>query len=231
MFSATDRKELAHFLATQLVQPVQLVLCTGRGSGDHHPAKPWVAEARDFLKSFGKLHPGIQCHEVNLDEQPELRETYRMRWAPAFALLDAQGQFYGQRQVGLPLGYEMAAFLESVIDLSGQRTELERHTRDSLGMLSVPIHLMVFSTPGCPYCPIAAHLAHQLALWGPTVEADTINALEFPDLAQSYGVQAVPTWVMNGQIIGTGALSERLLLQHLLQAEAAHQQRVAIRRG
>ena len=48
--------------------------------------------------------------------------------------------------------------------------------------------------------------------------ADVIEAQEFPHLARSYGVQAVPKTVINNVVEVLGAVPEAVLLHRLLTA-------------
>ena len=52
----------------------------------------------------------------------------------------------------------------------------------------------------------------------PRVTADVIEAQEFPYLAQSYGVRAVPKTVINNAIEILGAVPEPVLVQRMLTA-------------
>ena len=52
----------------------------------------------------------------------------------------------------------------------------------------------------------------------PRVTADVIEAQEFPYLAQSYGVRAVPKTVINNAIEILGAVPESVLVQRMLTA-------------
>ena len=52
----------------------------------------------------------------------------------------------------------------------------------------------------------------------PRVTADVIEAQEFPYLAQSFGVRAVPKTVINNAFEILGAVPEQVLVQRLLTA-------------
>ena len=52
----------------------------------------------------------------------------------------------------------------------------------------------------------------------PRVTADVIEAQEFPYLAQSYGVRAVPKTIINNAIEILGAVPEPVLVQRILTA-------------
>jgi predicted DsbA family dithiol-disulfide isomerase len=58
-------------------------------------------------------------------------------------------------------------------------------------------------------------LAHQMAIESPHVTADVIEASEFPELIQRYGVRGVPKTMINGTIGIEGAVPEAALVERL----------------
>jgi predicted DsbA family dithiol-disulfide isomerase len=59
-----------------------------------------------------------------------------------------------------------------------------------------------------------------MALESPHVTADVIEASEFPELIQRYGVRGVPKTVINGTVGVEGAVPEAALLNRLNEALA-----------
>jgi len=62
-------------------------------------------------------------------------------------------------------------------------------------------------------------LAHQMALESPMVEAEMVEAMEFPELSNRFGVSGVPQTTINagaGTVIG--AMPEDNLLAEILRA-------------
>jgi alkyl hydroperoxide reductase subunit AhpF len=90
-----------------------------------------------------------------------------------------------------------------------------------LAALDKPLHLQVFVTPTCPYCPPAVYLAHQLAFESDLVRADMVEAIEFPHLSYKYQVQGVPRTVINESTYLEGAAPEGMLLAKIKTAIAA----------
>jgi hypothetical protein len=65
-------------------------------------------------------------------------------------------------------------------------------------------------------------LAHQLAMESPLVEAEMIEAMEFPELANQFDVSGVPQTTINmgaGSVVG--AVPEGQLIVEIRQALAA----------
>jgi predicted DsbA family dithiol-disulfide isomerase len=61
-------------------------------------------------------------------------------------------------------------------------------------------------------------VAHQLAMENPRIVADVIEANEFQDLSERYGVRSVPKTVINDRIEFVGSLPEAKVLEALQEA-------------
>lgn len=124
------------------------------------------------------------------------------------------------RYFGLPAGYEFGGFIQQLIDVANGSTDLSDATRAALRGLSRDVHIQVFVTAGCPFCPMAARLAQKLAVESARVTADVIEANEFPELAERYDVQGVPKVILNEVVHVLGAQPEARFLQSVLRAAA-----------
>ena len=122
------------------------------------------------------------------------------------------------RFVGLPGGYEFSTLLADIVDVSRGRTGLSADTVAAVRAIETPVHLQVFVTPNCPYCPPVARIAHQLAMVNPLVLAEVIEANEFEALSARYRVQTVPKTIINDQIEFVGPRSEARMLAAILEA-------------
>jgi len=122
------------------------------------------------------------------------------------------------RYFGIPAGYELSTLVEDLIDVSKGTTNLSDRTREALATVDQDLHIQVFVTPTCPYCPRAARLAHKLAIENEHVTADVVEVSEFIDMAQLYRVQGVPKTVVNDRIEIVGAVPEPRFLQEVLKA-------------
>jgi len=122
------------------------------------------------------------------------------------------------RFLGLPAGYEFTTLLADVVDVSKGATDLAPETLDVVRAIDQPVHIQVFVTPACPYCPRAARLAHQMAMENRLIVADVIEADEFPELSQRYAVRSVPKTIINNRVEFVGALPEAKVLEALSRA-------------
>ena len=84
--------------------------------------------------------------------------------------------------------------------------------------MSKPVHIHVFITLTCPYCPMAVQLAHEMAMESTLITSDMVEATEFPHLAHKYDVAAVPKIVINETIEFEGALPESKFFKYVVVA-------------
>jgi glutaredoxin-like protein len=119
---------------------------------------------------------------------------------------------------GIPSGYEFSSIIEDVMMVSQGESGLSEATKTQVAELTEPVHLQVFVTPTCPYCPRAVRLAHQLALESDLIRADMVEAIEFPHLSVKYQVQGVPRTVINETVHIEGAVPEPMLMTRFKEA-------------
>ena len=125
---------------------------------------------------------------------------------------------YGIRFYGIPSGYEFSTLVEGIQMVGAGDSGLSQATKDALAKLDKPVHMQVFITPTCPYCPKAVHVAHQMAMESPFVQADMVEAIEFPHLSNKYSVMGVPRTVINEDTHVEGAMPEPMILQKVLMS-------------
>jgi glutaredoxin-like protein len=173
-------------------------------------------EARELAQEIAELSNKITVEVYDFVKDAKKASEYMVDKVPALILMRKDD--YGVRYYGLPAGYEFATFLKDLKMVSKGTTELSEKSRSRLGSVSSPVHIQVFVTPTCPYCPQAVSLAHQFAIENPHVRADMIDIVEFPHLGQKYAVMGVPKVVINERVEFTGLLPEDQFLQHVIVA-------------
>ena len=125
---------------------------------------------------------------------------------------------YGIRFFGIPSGYEFSSLIEDIMVVSKDRTDLTDETRQRLKKLSRPVHIQVFVSVTCPYCPRAVSLAHKLAYESDSIRADMVEISEFTHLAHKYDVFSVPKVVINEVIQFEGVLPEPAFVSKVMEA-------------
>lgn len=150
-----------------------------------------------LLEELTALSDKLSLRTINSITESETAEGYGIDKVPAIVLLDSSGKDFGIRFFGIPSGYEFATLLEDILMVSSGDSGLDEPSLARLAELDHDIHLQVFVTPSCPYCPGAVRLAHQMAFASEKVTGDMVEATEFPQLSQKYMVQGVPKTIVN----------------------------------
>lgn len=198
-----------------LPNPVTLALFVQTGPS----ASPACTDAVDLATEIANHSGGrVSVERHDTDREPDIASQFAITRTPAIVVLggDDGHTDYGIRIFGAPDGYEFATLVEDIRIASRGGADLMPATRDVLAHLTQPLHIQVFVTPTCPYCPRAAVLAHSLAAASPHVVADVIDASEFPVLANYYRVRGVPRTIVNDRVEIEGAVPESNFLAQLL---------------
>ncbi|MGB9636581.1 MAG: protein disulfide oxidoreductase, partial [Thermoplasmata archaeon] len=175
----------------------------------------YCKETLEIVNELKDLGNKISLETYDLTKNRDVAEKYGVDKAPAIVLEagEKRAKFFG-----IPAGYEFTALVEDIVEISYEKPELHEKTRALLKNVDRDVHIMVFVTPTCPYCPAAVRIAHKFAFQNPKISAEMIEASEFPDLAEKYGVFSVPKVVINNDVEFEGALPEEHFAEHVLLA-------------
>ena len=175
-------------------------------------------ETRALLEDVASLSNKITLTVHDARMETDLVREMGVSRVPTLVL---RGAAHGiLRYLGMPAGLEFGTLLEDLAAVSRGTTTLTTESRTKLATLTKPVHVQVFVTPTCPYCPKVASLAHQAAVENANVTADVIEISEFPDLATQYDVRGVPKIVMNDVVELVGAQAEAAFVDAMLKAAA-----------
>ena len=214
-----DRDVLARFLNDKLQDPVKIIFVSQENTNLEPPLHTpcqWCRETENLITELVSLNEKLSLERFDYITDERIAGEYGVDKIPA--LIPMGDIDYGIRFFGVPSGYEFATVLEAIVDVSRRNTSLGEKTKTRLKDLTRDVHIQVFISPTCPYCPAAVRLAHQMAIESPRVRADMVEIQEFPHLAQRYNVQGVPNIVINETTSIEGAPPETLLLLHILKA-------------
>ncbi len=203
------RQEVSKMLAG-LPGPVRLVMFIQQFECEY------CTETRQLVEEVAELSDRITAEIYDFQADRAKAEELGIDKIPAIAIIGAQD--YGVRFYGIPAGYEFASFLHAIQSVASGKPELSNATLKVLAGIQKPVHIQVFVTPTCPYCPQAVMLAHQMAIASPMVRADMVEAMEFPHLAIKYQVMGVPRTVINETVHIEGAVPESMVVAKLREA-------------
>jgi glutaredoxin-like protein len=206
------RQEVSKILA-DLPGPVRLVMFTQEFECEY------CTETRQLVEEIAELSDRITAEIYDFQADRAKAEELGIDKIPAIAVIGAQD--YGVRFYGIPSGYEFTSFLHAIQSVAAGKPELSDVTLRVLAGVQKPVHIQVFVTPTCPYCPQAVMLAHQMAIASPLIRADMVEAMEFPHLAIKYQVMGVPRTVINETVHIEGAAPESMVVARLQEALGA----------
>lgn len=183
----------------------------------------YCSETRELAEELAALTDKISIEVFDFEDDKEAVETYNIDKIPAMAIVKGgtEPRDYGIRLYGIPSGYEFSTLLEDIVMVSSGESGLAEETKSELAQLTTPLHLQVFVTPTCPYCPRAVRLAHMMAMESDLVTGDMVEAIEFPHLSNKYNVMGVPRTVINEHAYLEGAAPEAMLMAKVREAIAA----------
>lgn len=169
-------------------------------------------DARAFAEEFADLSDKIKLETFEFVKDQSEAEKYGVDKIPAMVLLDKDKKDYGVRFYGIPGGYEINSFLTALNEISGNRDELPEELRKRIQAIDKDVHIQVFVTATCPYCPGAVVTGHRLAMENPHIKADMVDATAYPELSIKYGVRGVPKIVINEDhdLVGNQPVAEFL---------------------
>lgn len=175
-------------------------------------------DTHNLLSEVVELSDKLEMEVYNLLTDAETAAKFKVEKVPALALVDENDTDFGIRYYGIPSGYEFASLLDDILMISEGDSGLSESIRETLKSLRGNVHLQVFVTPTCPYCPGAVRIAHQMAYESEKITADMVEATEFPHLSNRYNVRGVPRTIINEDQALEGMRSPEDVLSEVLRA-------------
>lgn len=204
-----DKKEaIKNEFTEKLEKPVKIIMFT------QELECRFCSDTRLLVQDMATLSDKISVEIYDFVANADKAKQYGIDKIPALAILGEKD--YGVRIYGIPYGYEIQTLIDAIVGVSRGKTDISDKTREVLADIKAPVHIQVFVTLTCPHCPVAASIAHKLAIESDLIRADVIDATEFPQLAQKYTVIGVPKVIINEKVEFVGAFNEDLFAEHAL---------------
>ncbi len=194
----------------QISRDIQLFLFTRPGQND-----VFCDAARKAIRFFRQLTDKIVLREYSLDH--ELADKYNAVYSPTI-LLDPE--HYNIRWLGAPIGEEGRIFLEALLHIGAQKSNLGQQSLKVMERIEGYRNIKVFVSATCPYCPQQALNALRAAVERPDlISLEIVDIQANPDLAKQYAAQSVPQTYANDVLIAQGAQPEELFMLSLDKME------------
>ena len=221
MLTDQDKEFLRNRFRDELKNDVTIIAYTKKEEGLESPGLEceFCNETEELMNELKDLSDRINLEVRQFRPNDQVASDLGIDKLPALIVTGADQASKAVTYFGIPGGFEFSSLVEDIIDLSKRTTDLDQSTIDKVKSVDKDIHIQVFFTPTCPYCPIAVRTAHQMAMENPQhIKADAIEAAEFPALVDKYEIQAVPTVVINDNIQFEGALPEEDFANQIVEA-------------
>lgn len=176
----------------------------------------YCSETMEILDTLAKLDSRIKVTKYNIKAAKKEAKFMGVNKVPAIVIGGAK--MYNVHYYGIPAGYEFSSLIEDIIDASKGRTSLSESTKNAIRKINKPVDIKVFVTPTCPYCPKAVRVAHQFAMENQLITSSMIEAQEFMELSEKYGVMGVPKVVINDSVSFEGAYPEDVFAKYVIDA-------------
>ena len=198
-------------------EPVQVLFFGSKDNCDY------CNETKQLLEEVTALNDKLELSVYDMQEHADVAKQFNVTNAPGIVIAakdNEEVKNLGIQFSGIPSGHEFSTLINDIVIVSKRESGLDAKTREFLKNLTQPLHLQVFVTPTCPYCPRAVLLAHQMAMENPQmIRAEGVEATEFPELANRFNVRGVPQTVINsGKGMVVGAVPEQNLVAEIMRA-------------
>lgn len=209
VIDAEKKVEIQRILSA-LVSPVKLLFFTQEN------ACPSCKQQQELLEILVTLSDKLELKVYDFVLHGDEAINYQIDKIPVTAVVAEKD--YRIRFYGVTTGYEFTSLLKAILMVSAGSSGLDSELESLVREIKESLHIQVFVTLTCPYCPKMVHIAHQFAFVNDNIRADMIDAAEFPQLAQRYNVTAVPKTVVNEIYSFEGALPEGQVYLEILKA-------------
>ena len=145
---------------------------------------------KDFCDNLNHLVPGvIIAKEGESPEQP-----------PQIVIGN------GLRYQTVPTGHELQPFIEALVALDSGSWNIAEPAKTSLRKKKLPATLTLFIAPQCTFCPAVVRQLIPLPMVDDKIQLIIIDGSLFPEMAETYKIQAVPTLLLDEQFRWTGSV-------------------------
>ncbi len=101
-------------------------------------------DTHTFLHEFTELSQKLSLTVFDLLKDNEKAEYYKVDKIPATVLLDSENNDTGIKFYGIPGGYEINSFIQSIYEVSGIREQIPEPIQERVNKIDKEVHIEVF---------------------------------------------------------------------------------------
>ena len=169
---------------------------------------PLSEMAKDFLTELEKISEGKIKVKIDF-----LNETLEHKFGVDRGPIIVIGKPRNIVYIGLPLGYEIWTFYETIKIVSRREHGLKKLARE-LNRTSKKLKIYTIVTPSCYYCSHSVQLANRVAVASKgKIISYIVNGADFPEFIDKWKIMTVPTTIIvdehgEEKFIRAGAVDE-----------------------
>lgn len=216
--SAQQKSQLRRTFRKDLKTPVKLRLFTRAPSPIAIPGRecPTCAQTQQLFEEIASVAPKVELQVCDYYGDPALARELAVERIPA--LLIGNDDAPRMKFYGAPLGFQMAAIIESIRSISRGASPLANDSRRRLRQVDRPVHVQVIVSPEEQSGAEAVFTAFSMARENHHISVDAIQIKDFPTLARGLGVQSVPLALVNDFYRLPDPITEGKLVEQVLTA-------------
>lgn len=219
MIPPPEQTAIRDLFTEHLTGPVKLEFFTQRSSPVIVPGREecqFCPDIQTMLEELTALSPKLSLRVHQLATAQEMAKRYGVRSVPTTVVRGTLNRPI--RYVGIPSGYEFPVLIDLCIWVSRGETAVTAAGKKRLKRLARDVRLEVFVTPESEESPDVARAAAQIALENARIRLTITEIAEFPQRAESLGLQGVPTVLIDDAIRFSGPIGGDQLLEQVVRA-------------
>jgi glutaredoxin-like protein len=173
-------------------------------------------DVRTILEEIAHLSPRVSLTVHEFSEETKIAAELGIDKVPGIVIRGQSNR--PVRFYGIPSGTQFPGFIDTVIDSTRSAVDLRPETGRQLKKLKDDVLLQVFVTPVCRNSPQTARTALRLGLFSSRINAEVIEATEYPSQIQRHGLRGTPATVVGERLLITGALDEAEMVKAIFKA-------------
>ena len=195
----------------RLQRPVELIA--------HLDGSVSAQRMRALLEQITALHPrlslvvrqGLQAHATPNEHSPQGDLNLRL---PSFSV-GAVGEAARVHFAGVPMGHEFTSLVLALLQAGGVTPRLDEALIERARNLSGSFVFETFISLSCQNCPEVVQALNALAILNPGIQHTMVDGALFQDEVKARNILAVPTVLLNGEVLGQGRMGLEEILDRI----------------